>query len=67
MITELLDFIRAWPVLAQFFFIITLATLITSIVLVIVGGISDFLTHGLPAIIHGHPQQNTEETAAEDR
>jgi hypothetical protein len=65
MIIELLEMVRSWPVVGQFFFIIIIASFLTAIVLALITTVGDFLTNGIANIFHGHPEQNSEETEDE--
>ena len=55
MFNQIIEVVRAWPTISQLFFAVIVATGGTIVATVFIGCLSDFLTNGVPKILHGHP------------
>lgn len=66
MFNQILELVRVWPALGQIFFAVIIATAITIISTVFIGCVSDFLTNGIPKILHGYPPCCDDEVEAEE-
>ena len=61
MLQEILDMVRRWDILWQFFFVIIIATLCTFISMAFVGMVGEFINKTLPVLIRGYPKKEADE------
>jgi hypothetical protein len=61
MFNEILELIRTWPVIAQVFISMVIATVITLISIAFIGYVGDFFNNALPIIIRGYPPERKED------
>jgi hypothetical protein len=66
MISAFLTMIRGWPILAQFFFVIIIASLGTLVVLALIEAIREFVNQTLPTLFRGYPPSENEEQTDEE-
>ena len=66
MFDQIIEMARNWSAIYQFFFVIIIATLGTILATAITGGISEFLSNGLPKILYGYPPHDNKESIEEE-
>lgn len=62
MFNEILELIRAWPIIAQVFISMVIATVITIISIAFIGYLGDFMNNALPVILRGYPPDRKEKS-----
>lgn len=58
MLQEILELVKTWNGVGQFFFVIIIATLGTLVLMAATALIGEFINSTLPLIIRGHPKKD---------
>ena len=66
MLNTLIELVRSWPVIGQIVFVLIYGTLVTTIVLALIGTIGDFITNGLTVLLRGYPPAGKDDVETEE-
>ncbi len=66
MINEILEIIKNWHVILQFFFLFGMAFMIMILLVSVLGYIGEFFTETLPVLFRGYPPNKNEDIEDND-